>query len=142
MGYPIECEEATSMLATLLLTATATVSQYGNPVCVFDPHALNWEERTTAECLQGLVNRDSAALFLGRPDDEWLEIYAADYGLPQPVVLGSLREVLERYASAAKGLVVYDAAMDGTRYVAVTIAGIEDLLPVADPEMAEGLYSR
>ncbi len=127
------------MLATLLLTATATVSQYGNPVCVFDPHALNWEERTTAECLQGLVNRDSAALFLGRPDDEWLEIYAADYGLPQPVVLGSLREVLERYASAAKGLVVYDAAMDGTRYVAVTIAGIEDLLPVADPEMAEGL---
>lgn len=127
------------MLTTLILTATAAVGQYGDPVCVFDPHALNWEERTTAECLQGLVNRDSATLFLGRPDDEWLEIYAADYGLPQPVVLGSLREVLERYASAAKGLVVYDASMDGTRYVAVTIAGIEDLLPVADPEMAEGL---
>ena len=29
--------------------------------------------------------------------------------------------------------------MDGTRYVAVTIAGIEDLLPVADPEMRDTL---
>lgn len=48
------------MLTTLILTATAAVTQYGDSVCVFDPHALNWEERTTAECLQGLVNRDSA----------------------------------------------------------------------------------
>jgi hypothetical protein len=126
------------MLTTLLVAATAAVSQYGDPVVVFDPPSMTWEERTTAEVLQGLVNRQGAVLFIGSPEDPWVEIYRERYGMPEPEVVRSLPELIERYADVPGGLVAYDAEIDGCRYVAVTLAGIEDLLPVADPGMAGG----
>ena len=113
-------------------------------VAVFDRSGLGWEERCTVEALQGLVNRAGPRLFLGdggENDRRWLAIYRERHGLEAEKV-ESLRALLERFAPRAEGLVVYDPRVDGTRYVAITLAGIEDLLPVSpalEPELLAAL---
>ncbi|MBC7289106.1 MAG: hypothetical protein H5T86_13925, partial [Armatimonadetes bacterium] len=110
----------------------AAVWAAGEPAVVFDARALTWDERCTVEALQGLVNRRGPRLYLdfGYPwDRKWLEIYAERNGLRYEEMSG-MRRLLERFAEEVKGLVVYDAENDGARCVALTLAGVEDLLPV------------
>ena len=116
-----------------LMSATACC---GEPAVVFDDASLSWDEQCAAEALQGLVNRKGPRLFLGRMDDPWLGIYAKRNGLTYTPLVG-LRELLQRFGGETKGLVAYDAGVDGARYVAITLAGVESLIPASD-EMLRG----
>lgn len=95
----------------------------------------NWV--TTVLALQGLVNRRGPRLQLdptglcnhGGADAHWREIYAERYGLAF-TRCASLKTLLARFASDLAGLVLYDEALDATRSVALTLAGLESLLPV------------
>ncbi|MBM3496982.1 MAG: hypothetical protein FJX72_22065, partial [Armatimonadetes bacterium] len=106
---------------------------------VFDVTGLTWDELCTAEALQGLANRRGPRIYLDhgeKADRRWLDIYAERAGLRYERV-PTLPDLLRRFRSAAKGLVVYDPTVDGSRYVAVTITGVEGLLPVS-PDVLEG----
>ncbi len=92
--------------------------------------------------LQGLANRDGAHLFLdtegrndwGPSDRRWMSIYAERKGLGfDPVE--SLDALVESFRDRIKGLVVYDPSLDASRYVALTIAGLEDLLAISPDQM-------
>jgi len=106
---------------------------------VVDARGLNWDSRCTLEALQGLVNRRGPVLYLdyGNPwDKPWLDIYRQRNGIGYERLSG-FREALVRFGGAAKGLVVYDPSVDGSRCVALSLAGVDDLLPVA-PGLLEG----
>ncbi len=125
--------------AVLALIVCLTLGVSAETAYVFDRRDLNWEERCTVEALQGLVNREGPKLFLseGNDDDQrWLDIYAERNGLTYETV-DSLQGLLERFARVAEGLVVYDPEVDGSRYVAITLAGVENLLPVY-PALLDG----
>lgn len=92
--------------------------------------------------LQGLVNRDRPRLYLNHDyqrletpgvDAFWLEKYR-EAGQPygwladtQIIKLKTLDELLEIFADAAEGVVLWDPAVPATLNVATTIAGIENL---------------
>ncbi|NPV47444.1 MAG: hypothetical protein HPY69_10825 [Armatimonadetes bacterium] len=124
--------------AVLLASAARAVSQ-SSPALVLDARGLSWDERCTAEALQGLVNREGPRLYLDNGESfeqRWLDIYAERAGLRYQRADG-LRDVLERLAPKTNGLVVYDPAFDASRYVAITLAGVEGLIPVS-PDVLEG----
>lgn len=121
---------------SLLLTASLATAQ---PATVFDARGLSWEERCTVEALQGIVNRSGPRLYLdyGNPwSQKWLDVYSERNGLRYERLQG-LPELLQRFSPDIKGLVVYDPDVDGSRYVAVTMAGLDAIIPVA-PEVLEG----
>jgi hypothetical protein len=124
---------------TLGLIGCAGCFAKGQPVLVFDRQALTWDERCTAEALQGLVNRSGPRLFLhdGGPwDKRWLEVYAERCGFEYETA-PDFASLLRRFAPEVKGAVVYDTDLDAGRYVALTMAGVEGLLPVS-PGMLAG----
>lgn len=121
-----------------LLTLAILASQPTDSV-VFDAKPLNWEERCTVEALQGLVNRSGPRLYLDLGsswDRKWIEIYQERFSL-KPVEESDLSRLLKRFPKEIKGLIVYDPSVDGSRYVALTAAGLKDALPVA-PTVLEG----
>ncbi len=126
-------------LPVTALIAFCAAIPAAQPAVVFDARSLTWDERCTVEALQGLVNRRGARLYLnfGYPwDRKWLEVSRERNGLRYEEV-HSLSALLKRFARAARGLVVYDPALDGSRYVALTAAGVDNLLPVTEA-MLEG----
>lgn len=88
------------------------------------------DEQCLVSVLQGLANRTGPRLYLGDIEDHWLQIYAERNGLKYEV-LSSLLEVLHKFGEVADGLVLYDPDVSGSRYVAITLCGIEDLLPIS-----------
>jgi len=96
----------------------------------------SYEHRCLVEALQGIVNRAGPKLYLTTPRDPWPEIYQEKYGIRWEEY-EDLAEVLRLFAAYLKGLVLYDEAVDGTRYVALTLAGIDDLLPVSSEILHE-----
>lgn len=125
------------MLSTLTLLGLATL--VSPPALVLDARHLSWDARCTIEALQGLVNRRGPLLYLdyGNPwDQPWLDIYARRNGITYQRLAG-FREALQQFASAARGLVVYDPAVDGSRCVALSLAGLDKLVPVS-PALLEG----
>lgn len=126
-------------IAALAATIGCADGQSGIPeacpgtAVVFDARQLDWDERCTAEALQGLVNRTGPRLFLdggAAYEQRWLDIYAERAGLKYERLSG-LRNLLARFRGETGGLVVYDPAQDASRYVAITLAGVEGLIPVS-----------
>lgn len=127
------------LVAAAALAATEGRAAMPEPTVVFDARALTWEERCTVEALQGLCNRSGPRLYLdwGRElDRRWLDIYAERAGLHYRRV-ADLAQLLDTFQGDVAGLVVYDPEVDGSRYVAITLAGIERLLPVC-PSLLDG----
>jgi|GEM_PF-1243078 len=109
------------------------------PCVVFDARDLNWEERLTVEALQGLVNRKGPAVYLDQGyawDERWIQIYEERNKLRVERMEG-FSGLLARFHEDFEGLVVYDPSVDGTRYVAMTLAGLDRLLPVC-PALLNG----
>jgi len=105
---------------------------------VFDPANLSFDEQYAVDALQGLANRDGPNLYQIRypTDRNWIDIYTQRNGLRFSNLSGFDR-LLETFHARVKGLVVYDPSIDGSRCVAMTLAGVDDLLPV-DTEMLQG----
>jgi len=106
-----------------------------------------WEEAHLVAALQGLVNRDAPRLFITFLDiDSWWleELRHRGHWLGETEVkhIGSVEELVERYRSSFEGVVVWDREVEATSNVASTIAGAEDLLPVAEDDSQDSLWQR
>lgn len=88
--------------------------------------------------LQGLANRREVHVWVaaGQPwDEHWFRYYTEKLGIPFEKELTEA-QFLAEYGSCAKGYVIYDPdTVVMTRNIAITMAGLEDLLPVT-PEDA------
>ncbi len=103
-----------------------------------------WDMLHTATCLQGLANRKEPHIYYihmdsgqylpkGSIDLFWLDKMTAPgeflHGTTR-IFHDSLDELLAKYRSCYKGLVVYDGSVAATSNAATTAAGAEDLLAV------------
>ncbi len=83
--------------------------------------------------LQGLVNRSRPQLYvLFNPTDEFWLAWLQKRGWVKSVVrLDDPIEVLQRFGSVVKGLIVYDPLFPATKNVATMLASVESGLPVS-----------
>ncbi|MGE5609401.1 MAG: hypothetical protein ACM359_09110 [Bacillota bacterium] len=93
-----------------------------------------WDTLHLVASVQGIVNRDSATLFvrfMPHPDDFWLA-YLREPGnwlAGRPVIkLDTFQQLLRTFAPKLKGIVLYDEKVAATSNLASTIAGVEDRL--------------
>jgi hypothetical protein len=93
-----------------------------------DPQAL------TLLSLQGIVNRDSPQIYLilDQYSSFWLQYAKTAMPSLQTTQLSSATDLISRFASKVKGVVVYDPSVPDTINVATTIAGLENRL-IVDP---------
>lgn len=111
------------------------------PASVFDAGGLTDDQRITIEALEGLANRKGPSLILsnsaywsdGSWNKKWIEIYGQQYDIKFRE-FKDLFELYKAHRADYQGLVVYDPNINGTSFVALTISGVEDLLPVSDPK--------
>ncbi len=139
-------------------------------VDLLDVSQLSYQERLTANCLQGLVNRDGAKLFLdyGTYDDPGTRT-TNSVQMTEENWFGKYREVLKRndldnldyyrgeygfeinqledlpsalkkYKDYVKGLVLWDPALIDSVNLALMFAGLSDLL-ICHPDQLTGLQS-
>ncbi|MCQ6559520.1 sugar-binding protein [Paenibacillus mendelii] len=137
----------------------------GRPMVVFDlktflsgmPNSqVAYDYLKLATALQGLVNRSQADLYYlyesnyvakaeGMDSDRfWLEELSKKKGFlaSRPVETPqTFNEVLERFASSVKGVVVWDSSVPATANVASTVAGVEGWLPVRYDETPGSPYT-
>ncbi len=112
-----------------------------------------WDELHLVTALQGIVNRSQPRLYTifvgddgkGSTDRHWLE------HLRQPgewlhrarvETVTDLFQLIERFRSSVRGLVVWDERVPATALVASTAAGVDNLLPVRFDTDPDSLYSR
>ncbi len=118
-----------------------------------------WDQTLLISTLQGLVNRDAPRLYLlfvqafGYETDEfWLETFSKDAPNTSPPVKGwladrprqnvnDLDELLTLFADYYDGVVLYDENVPATVNVALTVAGVENLLPVRFDTDPDSLYT-
>lgn len=106
-------------------------------------HGLSDEEKLTALALQGLVNRDGPRIYYEtrfwnwtRADAMWAQYLTDSRGFRFLEPERSLPALVARFRDRVKGLAVWDPKRPKSKWVAVTLAGLRDLLPVA-PECIE-----
>ncbi len=108
---------------------------YSFPLRLYGDQVRPLDERITLEVLQGIVNRDAPRLFFTQtwtPYNElWTNVYTQSYGFDFQPVADDLGQVIKLFKNALNGVVLYDPKIDGTRYVAATVGGLDNLLPVA-----------
>ena len=125
-----------TLCAGLIGSAHAATAE-AIPAVWFDGAGLTYDEECLVEALQGLVNRAGPRLMMNLPawdmqdDRRWVDIYRSHNGLAFREDIGDLAALLRHFRQSYRGLVVYDPGVDGSRYVAMTLAGLEDLLPVS-----------
>lgn len=119
------------------------------PSILYDVTGLDWwTELYAVEAVQGLANRAGPRIMFGPSDysaaqdrpgspwnGDWAKIYAERNGLKFEPMQGLL-PLLELFRDLFKGIVLYDPAVDGTRCVAMTLAGTDSLLPVTKEMLA------
>lgn len=94
--------------------------------------------------LQGLANRGYPRLYLEYPKDwQWEIVHplrdflAKRHGVKwERLGADDVDAALSRFASSAKGCVVWDKAVRSSLIVAFTVAGVEDLLVVNEDQLA------
>jgi hypothetical protein len=104
---------------------------------VLDIFPMSVEEKLTALAFQGIVNRDGPNVFYRArfwnwpdADDKWIEWFQERKGVEFTKV-ETLPELVAKFPGKVKGCVVWDPRLDQTKWVACTLAGLEDLLPIA-----------
>ena len=133
--------------------AAAPVYYYdftGKPSNLHDPAILKsyYDEIMTVTALQGLVNRDAPNIFirhLPEADDFWWEQMTkpGDWLEGREIKkVTSLDDLLAAFPQSYKGLVVWDEAVPATSNVALSVAGVDDLLPVRFDKSPDSLFSQ
>ncbi|MHA1426156.1 MAG: GxGYxYP domain-containing protein [Candidatus Helarchaeota archaeon] len=106
-------------------------------LAAYDIRALPYEEQLALTTLQGLVNRMNTSLyFIYRDSDAfWLERLKDYYGVNYTVfTYSSYWEIIEKYNTSIKGVIIYDETFMDTVNVATFLAGLNDCL-VIHPKM-------
>jgi len=105
-------------------------------ICL-DISGLSYDECILALTAQGLLNRKGPRVFLKtgslfwqyrEADDWWMDYYSRRKGIRFEEAK-SLDELLLRFLPEFRGLCLFDPSLDATRYVALTLCGLEGLLP-------------
>lgn len=114
-----------------------------------------WDEFHFMTSLQGLVNRKGTNLYVifmgeefgddtnGHVDKYWLDLMTKKGEWLEGCNLNYVktkRELIDKYKSSYKGLVVYDGNVYSTSNAASTVAGVEDLLCVRYDGSKDSLY--
>ncbi len=146
---PAVCTAATSPITIYDLRYTLQVDPT-NPEQV----EMAWDHCHAVAALQGIVNRDRPQLFIRFVDSQHARRNVDDYWLDRMTApgrwladiptekAGGIVNLVERFASCIRGVVVYDPNVAATSNVASTVAGAEDLLPVRYDEDPDSLYGR
>ena len=128
-------------LLTLFLAATLSGAEAGRSAFVMRWN-LDWQvagglpEKAMLLSLQGQANRTAPQLYVVHPPEFQWEITGPLFSFYERkhavkfTELKTAEEALARFASHAKGYVVWDPAVPATMNVALTIAGLEDALVV------------
>lgn len=107
-----------------------------------------FDQSHLAASLQGLVNRATPQLYLryNRVQDDfwWARMTESGAWLDGAVTetSPSLDDLLDRFAGAYRGAVIWDERVPATSNLASTLAGVEDLLPFRYDESPGSLYQR
>ena len=90
--------------------------------------------------LQGLVNRQKPQIyFLFNPTDElWLDWLQKRGWIKATEKVPDARDLLTRFRSFVKGMVIYDPLLPATKNVATMVCGVEDAV-AASPRLAKDL---
>ncbi|HAM01102.1 MAG TPA: hypothetical protein DCQ30_02570 [Acidimicrobiaceae bacterium] len=117
-------------------------SQMPSTLYVADVGRLSSDEQLMYAALQGIVNRSGPQIYLeGEGSDTTSGLWLAKGAVPLPTETVAPAELLTRFASYVKGLVVWDPSLAvDTENVATTIAGTDGLLPVS-PTLAAQLLA-
>ena len=94
---------------------------------------LTVDEQLMFAALEGIVNRRGPRIYLeGEVSDTTSATWLSDGVVPMPTETVRPYDLLTRFASSVRGLVVWDPHLSAdTQNVATTIAGRENLLPVS-----------
>lgn len=90
--------------------------------------------------LQGIVNRRSAQLYLlfNETDQFWLDWMRQKGWVKRVERVSQPQQLLQRFRSQIKGMVITDPAVPATKNVATMLASLQDAV-VASPRVARGL---
>ena len=95
--------------------------------------------RFAVAALQGIVNREQPRLYIGYDKIlRWMQYHSGKVTIDGEY---DIDKVFEMYKDKVKGLIIYDDQFDAGLNIAITYAGIEDLLPVT-PQLAESLSTK
>ncbi|MFQ3549933.1 MAG: GxGYxYP domain-containing protein, partial [Armatimonadota bacterium] len=97
--------------------------------------------------LQGIVNREKPQLYINYNDVDqfWLDFMRTPDGYlanADIVKISTPMEAVEIFKDYINGLVVWDESVPATSYIATTVCGVEDLLPVRYDESEDSIYSK
>lgn len=129
-----------------LVTAGTVISNDSAAIYYDANDTNNWDQRCLLETIQGIVNRKGPRLFLNSPawdmpwDNQWIDIYSKHNGLKFRNDIQDIPSLLKYFKNDINGIVVYDPKIDGSRYTAMTLAGIENLLPLS-PGLLQGYFA-
>ena len=112
----------------------------GVEVDVVDLRGEDLKTRLLVLSLQGIVNREKPQLYVlwesrrvePTASERWLEYYKEKGWIKEYKII-SIEEALEKYKRYLKGVVIYDPELPATINLAVSLAGIYDLV-VAHPD--------
>ncbi len=98
---------------------------------------LSYNKQLAVYALEGIVNRISPNLMVNTSNLFW-SWPNADLRLEQALIslgltvksIPTLEDAVHHFSGKVRGVVVYDPAIDAERYVACTLAGLKDALPV------------
>jgi hypothetical protein len=107
---------------------------------VADVRRLPPDEQMALLTLQGLVNRSLPRVFLisSAEDEVWLAHMQERGWIAGTERIADARTLLERFRSAARGVIITDPRLPATKNVATTLAGVRDAV-VASPRVATRL---
>jgi len=95
--------------------------------------------RFALAALQGIVNRDQPRLYLGIDKIlGWTEYHSGKITVK---IAWDADAIFEKYKDRVKGMVIYDHDLDAECNIAITYAGVEDLLPVTQ-ELADSFAAK
>lgn len=118
-----------------------------------------WDETLFISALQGLANRDSARLYIlfiqaynKNSDLFWLDVFSKETPSNPPKKgwlqekerksVNSIEELLEIFDKYYEGVVLYDENVPATVNAALTVAGVENLIPLRFDLTKDSLYDR
>ncbi len=160
---------AGSYVLTLASNALGAAAAADSPIALFDLAAASpasagtpeertaaWELAHAVATLQGNVNRDQPGLYVrfvtspeaayrGNIDDYWMEkLRRPGQWLARRAIerVDTLEDLVRRFRSAVRGVVVYDPAVAATSNVASTVAGVEGLIAVRYNTAPGSIYNR
>jgi hypothetical protein len=132
-------------LIHLLVFSSLVIAESGQShnsckLYVIDAWKLGFEERIFVETLQGIVNRDKPVLYVSHtPLDKIiaLKVFQNTFGCKPILIEPNPAILLRMFSDKIRGLIIYDENIPGEAYLAASLGGVLDSLPVSKHMLEE-----